>query len=139
MRVLFYGTPAFAVPTLDALLGHHDVVAVVTQPDRPAGRGQRLEASPVKRRALDRGVPVLQPTRLRDRRWPSQLASFGADVAVVAAFGQILPPAVLAVPRRGSPVTREQRGVNVDPAAARSTFTPRCSRVTGEPRRSRGP
>ena len=102
MRVLLYGTPAFAVPTLDALLGHHDVVAVVTQPDRPAGRGQRLEASPVKRRALDRGVPVLQPTRLRDRRWPSQLAPFGADVAVVAAFGQILPPAVLAVPRRGS-------------------------------------
>jgi methionyl-tRNA formyltransferase len=100
--VLFYGTPAFALPTLEALLAHHQVVAVVTQPDRPAGRGRAVTASPVKRRALEAAVPVLQPARLRDPGWPERLAEFKADVAVVAAFGQILPQAVLQVPARGS-------------------------------------
>ena len=102
MRVLFYGTPAFALPTLDALLRHHVVVTVVTQPDRPAHRGQRLTAPPVKERALAAGVPVVQPPRLRDPGWPEQLAALGADIAVVVAFGQILPKAVLDAPRRGS-------------------------------------
>jgi methionyl-tRNA formyltransferase len=102
MRVLFYGTPAFALPTLDALLGAREVVAVVTQPDRPAGRGQRAAASPVKRRALERGIPILQPARLRDPEWPARLAALRPEVAVVVAFGQILPPAVLEVPPRGS-------------------------------------
>ena len=102
MRVLFYGTPEFALPTLDALLAHHDVVAVVTQPDRPAGRGQRPVAPPVKRRAETASLPVAQPNRLRDPEWPERLAQFGAEVAVVVAFGQILPKAVLDVPRRGS-------------------------------------
>lgn len=102
MRVLFYGTPAFALPTLEALLGAHQVVAVVTQPDKPAGRGQRVTAPPVKERALAAGVPVLQPPRLRDAGWPERLAEFGAEIAVVVAFGQILPKAVLDVPVRGS-------------------------------------
>src|SRR5215469_1082688 len=102
MRILFYGTPEFALPTLGALIAHHQVVAVVTQPDRPAGRGQRLLASPVKRRAQEAGIAVVQPSRLKDSGWPEQLARFDAEVAVVAAFGQILPKAVLDVPARGS-------------------------------------
>jgi methionyl-tRNA formyltransferase len=100
--VLFYGTPEFALPTLEAVLRDHDVVAVVTQPDRPAHRGQRLTAPPVKTRALAAGLPVVQPPRLRDSGWPERLAVYGADVAVVVAFGQILPKTVLDVPARGS-------------------------------------
>jgi methionyl-tRNA formyltransferase len=102
VRVLFYGTPTFALATLEALLRRHDVVAVVTQPDRPAGRGQRAQASPVKAMAVARGLPAIQPVRLRDAGWAERLAEHEADVAVVVAFGQILPPDVLAVPRRGS-------------------------------------
>jgi methionyl-tRNA formyltransferase len=102
LRVLFYGTPSFALPTLEALLGAHHVVAVVTQPDKPAGRGQRVAAPPVKERALAAGVPVLQPPRLRDAGWPERLRELGAEIAVVVAFGQILPKAVLAAPARGS-------------------------------------
>jgi methionyl-tRNA formyltransferase len=77
-------------------------VAVVTQPDRPAHRGQRLTPSPVKRAALAAALPVLQPARLRDPEWPERLRALGADVAVVVAFGQILPEAVLDAPARGS-------------------------------------
>jgi len=102
MRVLFYGTPRFALPTLDALLASHEVVGVVTQPDRPAGRGRRVAPSPVKERAVAAGVPVLRPERLRDPRWLDPLRGVRADVAVVVAFGQILPRAVLEVPARGS-------------------------------------
>lgn len=102
MKVLFYGTPRFALPTLEALLREHQVVGVVTQPDRPAHRGQRLTPPPVKERALAAGVPIVQPPRLRDAGWPERLKEFGADLAVVVAFGQILPKAVLDVPARGS-------------------------------------
>jgi methionyl-tRNA formyltransferase len=102
VKVLFYGTPEFALPTLDALLEHHEVVGVVTQPDRPAGRGQRVAASPVKRRAEAAGLPVLQPARLCDEGWPGRLGALQAEIAVVAAFGQILPKPVLDVPARGS-------------------------------------
>jgi methionyl-tRNA formyltransferase len=102
LRVLFYGTPEFALPMLEALLERHTVAAIVTQPDKPAGRGRHLHAPPVKERALAAGVPVLQPPRLRDPGWPGRLAEVGADVAVVVAYGQILPKAVLDVPRRGS-------------------------------------
>ena len=102
MKVLFYGTPDFALPTLEALLEHHEVVGVVTQPDRPAGRGQRVAASPVKRRAEAARLSVLQPPRLRDTQWPDRLRELGAEVTVVVAFGQILPKAVLDVPPRGS-------------------------------------
>lgn len=75
---------------------------MVTQPDKPAGRGRAVTPSPVKRRGLEAAVPVLQPPRLRDPGWPERLAEFRADVAVVAAFGQILPKGVLDVPTRGS-------------------------------------
>lgn len=102
MKVLFYGTPEFALPTLEALLEHHTVVAAVTQPDRPAGRGRHVSLPPVKERARAAGIPVLQPPRLRDPGWPERLAAFDAEVAVVVAFGQILPKTVLDVPRRGS-------------------------------------
>lgn len=102
MKVLFFGTPDFAVPTLEALLHDHQVVAVVTQPDRPAHRGQRSTPPAVKVRAAAAGLPVVQPARLRDPGWPEQLAAFVPDVAVVVAFGQILPKAVLEVPSRGS-------------------------------------
>jgi len=102
LKVLFYGTPEFALPTLEALLERHTVAAVVTQPDKPAGRGQHLQPPPVKDRALAAGIPVLQPPKLRDPGWPERLAEVGADIAVVVAFGQILPKAVLDVPRRGS-------------------------------------
>jgi methionyl-tRNA formyltransferase len=102
MKVLFYGTPAFALPTLEALLRSHEVVAAVTQPDRPAHRGQRTTPPAVKVRALEAGLPVIQPPRLRDPGWPERLAAYRADVAVVVAFGQILPRAVLDAPARGS-------------------------------------
>jgi methionyl-tRNA formyltransferase len=99
---LFYGTPAFALPAFEAIHQHHTIVTVVTQPDRPAHRGQRLTAPPVKAAALAAGLPVLQPARLRDPEWPERLRSLGADVGVVVAFGQILPQAVLDAPTRGS-------------------------------------
>jgi len=83
-------------------LRHHRVVGIVTQPDRPAHRGQRLTPPPVKQRAIETGLPVLQPSRLREPGWPERLREFKADVAVVIAFGQILPRAVLDVPKRGS-------------------------------------
>ncbi len=102
MRVLFYGTPVFALPTLRALLDRHTVVAVVTQPDRPAGRGQRLRPSPVKQLAAAHGLPVLQPPRLREPGWAERLRPFAPEVAVVVAFGQILPGPILDVPARGS-------------------------------------
>jgi methionyl-tRNA formyltransferase len=102
LKVLFYGTPSFALPAFEALLRHHTLVAAVTQPDRPAHRGQRLTAPPIKTAALAAGLPVLQPARLRDPGWPERLREFAADVAVVVAFGQILPSPVLETPARGS-------------------------------------
>lgn len=102
MNILFYGTPEFALPTLDALIARHDIVAVVTQPDRPAHRGQKLTPPPVKVRALEAGLRVIQPPRLRDPGWDTTLCALGADVAVVVAFGQILSRAVLDAPSRGS-------------------------------------
>lgn len=102
MRVVFMGTPAFALPTLQALIDQHEVVAVVTQPDRKQGRGQKMQAPPVKVLATESGLPVWQPERLR--RDPETLAALqaaNADVFVVVAYGQILPPEVLAMPPRG--------------------------------------
>ena len=90
------------MPTLDALLdSRHDVVGVVTQPDRPRGRGQRVSDSPVKRVALSRGVPVLQPDRLKDESFLAGLRAWNADAGVVAAYGKILPAAVLEAPPLG--------------------------------------
>lgn len=102
LRIVFFGTPAFAVPTLDALLAsHHPVVAVVTQPDRPRGRGQKVVEGAVKARALEAGLPVIQPTSMRDPAFLTRLADLGADLGVVAAYGKILTEAVLATPRVG--------------------------------------
>lgn len=102
LRIVFFGTPDFAVPTLDALLrSHHTVAAVVTQPDRPRGRGQKTTDAPVKARALAAGVPVLQPARLKDDTFLDPLRALGADLGVVAAYGKILTETVLAIPRLG--------------------------------------
>jgi methionyl-tRNA formyltransferase len=102
LRVVFFGTPSFAVPTLDALLGsRHTVVAVVTQPDRPRGRGQRTSASPVKERAAAAGVPVLQPQIVKTHEFAAGLSGLAPDIAVVAAYGQILTEQVLNTPRLG--------------------------------------
>lgn len=102
LRLLFFGTPEFAVPSLQALLrSSHEVVGVVSQPDRPRGRGQHVSASPVKQVALSQQVPVLQPERLKDASFVHALGALGADLGVVAAYGRILPEAVLAVPPLG--------------------------------------
>lgn len=102
LRVVFFGTPQFAVPTLEALrASRHEVVAVVTQPDRPRGRGQRTSDAPVKAHAVAAGLPVLQPGSLKDPGAVASLAALGADIGVVAAYGKILPEAVLAAPPMG--------------------------------------
>jgi methionyl-tRNA formyltransferase len=102
LGVVFFGTPAFAVPTLDALLSsRHHVIAVVTQPDRPRGRGHKTSDAPVKARAQAAGVPVLQPDRLRDPAFVAALRALDADLGVVAAYGKILTDEVLAAPRMG--------------------------------------
>jgi methionyl-tRNA formyltransferase len=101
-RVVFFGTPAFAVPTLNALIeSRHRVVGIVTRPDRPRGRGQKLIHAPVKTRALDAGLPVLQPDEMKDPSLLSALADLRADIGVVAAYGKILTDAVLVTPRLG--------------------------------------
>lgn len=102
MRVIFMGTPQMAVPALLALLeAGHDVVAAVTQPDRPKGRGGKLAAPPVKQSAEARGIPVLQPEKVRDPAFIEAFAALAPDVAVVIAFGQILPRALLDIPKFG--------------------------------------
>ncbi len=101
VRIVFMGTPEFAVPALEALLGRYEVAGVVTQPDRPSGRGKKLTPSPVKLVAERAGVPVLQPESLRTEESVARLAALQPDLIVVAAFGQILRPNVLALPRHG--------------------------------------
>ena len=102
LRVVFAGTPPFAAVSLAALLdGPHRIVAALTQPDRPAGRGRRLAPSAVKALALEHDVPVLQPTSLRDEAAVDELAALEPDVLVVVAYGLILPPSVLALPPLG--------------------------------------
>jgi methionyl-tRNA formyltransferase len=103
LRSVFFGTPEFALPTLDALLASppHTVVGVVTQPDRPRGRGQKLSAAPVKARAVAAGLPLLQPDRLKDPAFLEHFAAWRADLGVVAAYGKILTDVVLATPRLG--------------------------------------
>jgi len=102
LRVVFAGTPDFAATHLESLLSsHHEVAAVYTQPDRPAGRGRKLQASPVKRVAEQAGLPVCQPATLKDASQQPQLAALQADVLVVVAYGLILPQPVLDTPRYG--------------------------------------
>ncbi len=97
-KIVFMGTPEFAVPSLRALAEHHTLVGVVTQPDRPTGRGQQVVASPVKQFAVQAGLPLIQPRKLKEPEAMGQLAAWAPDVIVVAAFGQILKPAVLDLP-----------------------------------------
>lgn len=102
LRIVFLGTPQFAVPTLQALLAsHHEVCGVVTQPDRARGRGQRVTHSPVKALAVERGVPVLQPERLAGDEVASALEAWAVDLGVVAAYGKLIPESLLALPRLG--------------------------------------
>ena len=101
MRIVFAGTPEFAVPSLRAVLDRGEVVAVYTQPDRPAGRGRGLQASPVKIEALARGIDVLQPETLRTQVSRDALRALKPDVMVVVAYGLLLPPKILEIPRHG--------------------------------------
>lgn len=102
MRIVFMGTPEFAVPSLEALLkANHQVVGIVTQPDRPKGRGQVLTPSPVKLIAHRERIPLLQPTKMKDVDFLATLSSWKPDYIAVAAFGRILPPAILSLPPFG--------------------------------------
>lgn len=102
MKLIFAGTPEFAASALQALIdAGHDIALVLTQPDRPAGRGMKLKASPVKTLALAHGLPVSQPLTLKTAEAQAEIAAVGAEVMVVAAYGLILPKAVLEMPTRG--------------------------------------
>ncbi len=102
LRLVIFGTPDFAVPTLREVLAHgYEVSAVVTQPDRPRGRGQKPGPGPVKLFAESRGLRVLQPDRLKDEAFLAVLASLAPDLGIVAAYGKILPAGLLAIPRLG--------------------------------------
>lgn len=100
-RIVFAGTPEFALPALDTLIERARPLAVLTQPDRPAGRGRRLTPSPVKRRALDAGIPVLQPASLKAGAGGAELAALQPQLLITAAYGLILPRSVLAMPAMG--------------------------------------
>ncbi|MFI0415743.1 MAG: methionyl-tRNA formyltransferase [Candidatus Thiodiazotropha sp.] len=102
LKIVFAGTPAFAATALEALLTtHHQVAAVYTQPDRPAGRGRKVQLSPVKEMALAKGIEVRQPQTLKDQNAQHELAGLNADLMVVVAYGLLLPQAVLDIPRLG--------------------------------------
>ena len=102
LRIVYFGTPRFAVPTLRALIqSRHPVVAVVSQPDRPKGRGQQVVATPTSTLAQEHGIQVLQPTRLRDQEFLDRVSALNADLGVVAAYGRILPESLLQIPRLG--------------------------------------
>ena len=96
MKVIFMGTPDFSVGTLEALIeAGHEVVLAVTQPDKPKGRGGKMQYPPVKETALEHGIPVFQPKKIRDPQAIAELEKYSADVMVVIAFGQILPKQIL--------------------------------------------
>lgn len=102
--IVFMGTPDFSVPILQALIEHHDVLGVVTQPDRPAGRGGKVKQSPIKQVAVEHDIPVYQPQKLRRKKAIAELQAWHppVDLYIVAAFGQILPQTVLDIPAHGS-------------------------------------
>ncbi|WP_124066534.1 methionyl-tRNA formyltransferase [Clostridium sp. E02] len=102
MRIIFMGTPQFSVPALCALIeAGHDVIAVVTQPDKPKGRGKEVQMSPVKEKAMEYQIPVYQPVKARDPEFVQLLTDLAPDVMVVAAFGQLLPKSILTIPPHG--------------------------------------
>jgi methionyl-tRNA formyltransferase len=102
LRIVFFGTPEFAVPSLEAVIqSPHHVVAVVSQPDRPKGRGQQVQPTPTRTVADAHGIPVLQPPKIRDEGFLQQIRDFQPDLGIVVAFGRLLPDALLAIPRLG--------------------------------------
>lgn len=102
MRIVFFGTPFFAIPTLDALYrSGEEVAAVVTQPDKRKGRTRELSPPPVKKYALENTIPVLQPVNIRDQQFLTELSRFHPDIIVVVAYGKILPPGILKLPSQG--------------------------------------
>jgi methionyl-tRNA formyltransferase len=101
VRVIFFGTPQFAVPSLDALARTHDVALVVAQPDKPAGRGMKMQAPAVAARARELGLPLAQPAKIRDAAFLESIAALRPDAGIVVAYGKILPAALLEIPRRG--------------------------------------
>ena len=101
MKVMFMGTPDIAVPCLEALIKHHEVVCVVTQPDKPKNRGHKLAMPPVKETALTHGIDVLQPLSFKDNAFLPELEKYNPDVIVVIAYGRILPKYVLDFPKYG--------------------------------------
>ena len=104
MKAVFMGTPEFAVPTLQALIDHHEVLAVVTQPDKQRGRGKKMQFPPVKEKAVEYDIPVYQPQRARDEEFIEELKNLNPDVIVVVAYGQILPESILNIPRGAAPI-----------------------------------
>lgn len=101
MKIIFMGTPDFAVNTLEAVIEHHEVIGVFTQPDKPKGRGKKLTASPVKIIAEQHGIPVYQPDKIRKDHWPRFIADLNPDLIVVVAYGQILSQEILDIPKYG--------------------------------------
>ncbi|MBE5972035.1 MAG: methionyl-tRNA formyltransferase [Lachnoclostridium sp.] len=102
MKIVFMGTPDFAVSTLESLVkGGHEVIAAVTQPDKPKGRGKAVQFTPVKEKALEYEIPVYQPVKARDPEFVELLQELNPDVIVVVAFGQLLPKAILDIPKYG--------------------------------------
>lgn len=101
MRVVFMGTPEFAVPTLEALLEVHEVVGVFTQPDKPKGRGKAMAFPPVKEKALEHNIPVYQPVKVREESVVEEIRKMNPKAIVVVAFGQILPESILNIPKYG--------------------------------------
>ena len=101
MRIVFFGTPHFAVPTLEALAREHEVALVVAQPDKPAGRGMKMQAPPVVAKARELGLSVAQPSKIRDASFLESIKALRPDAGVVVAYGRILPAALLEIPKRG--------------------------------------
>ncbi|HEX8617327.1 MAG TPA: methionyl-tRNA formyltransferase, partial [Thermoanaerobaculia bacterium] len=101
MRILFLGTPDFAVPALDAIHGEHEVALVVAQPDKPAGRGMKMQAPAVAVRARELGLPLLQPPKIRNAEFLDTIAQLAPDLGIVIAYGKILPAALLQIPKHG--------------------------------------
>ena len=101
MRIVFFGTPEFAVPSLEALAREHEIALVVAQPDRPAGRGMKLHVPPVIVRARELGLPVAQPAKIRNAEFLDEIVRLAPDAGIVVAYGKILPAALLAIPKQG--------------------------------------
>ncbi|MGZ5477339.1 MAG: methionyl-tRNA formyltransferase, partial [Thermoanaerobaculia bacterium] len=101
MRIIFFGTPDFAVPTLEALAREHEIALVVAQPDKPAGRGMKLRQPPVVAKAHELGLDVAQPPKIRDADFLRRVEALGPDAAIVIAYGKILPKNLLDIPRHG--------------------------------------